>query len=331
MATIIDIANKVGVAKSTVSNVLTGRKYVSDDIKEKVLQACKELDYQPNFFASTLSAKNKTNIIGLFLEQSEVQTYKNFYSSLIEGTLSTLSMHKINLLIYNGLSEDEITNKLKLGRSPIDGAIILSPTINDARITALGKNLIPFIVIGRTDNQDNINYVDTNNLSLTYEITKQMINKGYQKICLINAKDNLIVSKERDEGFKNAVKELKAKSSTIYHSKNSTTVDGYLFAKEAIENGYNAIIVASPTIAIGVYQACNELNKEIGKDVVIFSLGFSSGDKKSFVPSLSYATQDYYQFGCVASSYLMEIIKGNINSAKEIIESQIHYHNSFRY
>ena len=47
MISINDVARKVGVAKSTVSNALTGKKYVSPELKEKVLKACKELDYTP--------------------------------------------------------------------------------------------------------------------------------------------------------------------------------------------------------------------------------------------------------------------------------------------
>ena len=40
MVTIKDIAERAGVAKSTVSNALTGKKYVSDDLKQKILDIC---------------------------------------------------------------------------------------------------------------------------------------------------------------------------------------------------------------------------------------------------------------------------------------------------
>ena len=59
MISINDVARKVGVAKSTVSNALTGKKYVSPELKEKVLKACKELDYTPNFYASSLSLSDR--------------------------------------------------------------------------------------------------------------------------------------------------------------------------------------------------------------------------------------------------------------------------------
>ena len=49
MVTINDVAKRCGVVKSTVSNALTGKKYVSPELKQKILDACKELDFQPNF------------------------------------------------------------------------------------------------------------------------------------------------------------------------------------------------------------------------------------------------------------------------------------------
>ena len=46
MTTINDIAKKAGVAKSTVSNVFSKKKYVSPEICERVMKICKELDFK---------------------------------------------------------------------------------------------------------------------------------------------------------------------------------------------------------------------------------------------------------------------------------------------
>ena len=83
MTTINDIAKKAGVAKSTVSNVFSKKKYVSPEICERVMKICKELDFQPNFYAASLSNKQKTNLIGLFLETSDSGDYRPFYNELI--------------------------------------------------------------------------------------------------------------------------------------------------------------------------------------------------------------------------------------------------------
>ena len=49
-----DVARLAKVAPSTVSNVLNGTKYVSDNVKERVLNAIKELQYEPSLLARSL-------------------------------------------------------------------------------------------------------------------------------------------------------------------------------------------------------------------------------------------------------------------------------------
>lgn len=92
MVTINDVAKRCGVVKSTVSNALTGKKYVSPELKQKILDACKELDFQPNFYASTL-ARGNTNIIALVLEEDSNEKFRGFYSDLIVACLRTAARH----------------------------------------------------------------------------------------------------------------------------------------------------------------------------------------------------------------------------------------------
>ncbi len=95
---IIDVAKKAGVVKSTVSNVLTGKKYVSPELQKKVLDACEELDYHPNFYASALSGK-KSNIIALLLENSD-DIEQKMYKNLIVACIKEASLHGYSLLVY---------------------------------------------------------------------------------------------------------------------------------------------------------------------------------------------------------------------------------------
>ena len=330
MITIKDIAEKAGVAKSTVSNVLTGRKYVSPEITERILKICQEYDYQQNFFASTLSKKAKTNIIGLFLEESETKKFKVFYNSLIESILTTASKSNINVLIYSGLDKDETATKLKSGRSPIDGAIILSPTIDDSRINAIDQNLIPYVLIGHPNKKMDVNFVDTDNIDLTRSIAEAMIDKGYKKICLINSKEKLVISKERNTGFIKAHEDNKCSDYVIYHSKNSSAIDGYNYADTALENGVDAFITANGTIASGVYEACLKHNKEIGTDIAVFSLGYSFNESLKFNPTLSYAFQDYYEFGKIATTILLNAINGETKYEQRMIKSVLKFNESFK-
>ena len=51
MASIRDVAIKAGVGIGTVSRALNGSGYISDETKQKIMQAVEELNYKPNEFA----------------------------------------------------------------------------------------------------------------------------------------------------------------------------------------------------------------------------------------------------------------------------------------
>ena len=62
--TIVDIAKRLGLSSATVSNALTGERYVKKETIEKVKKLVKELDYKPNIITRALRSK-KRNIVGL--------------------------------------------------------------------------------------------------------------------------------------------------------------------------------------------------------------------------------------------------------------------------
>ena len=64
MVTIKDVAREAGVAISTVSNVFNNADIVSEETKQKVLEAVEKLHYIPNMNAKLLKS-NRKNTIGL--------------------------------------------------------------------------------------------------------------------------------------------------------------------------------------------------------------------------------------------------------------------------
>ena len=66
MATLADVARHAGVAASTVSYVLSGKRSVSDETKDRVNRAIKELKYHPNAGARAL-ASSRSNVLALIV------------------------------------------------------------------------------------------------------------------------------------------------------------------------------------------------------------------------------------------------------------------------
>ena len=64
MTTMLEVAKRAGVSKATVSRVLSGNGYVSQETKDRVFQASEESGYRPNLLARNLATK-RTQTLGL--------------------------------------------------------------------------------------------------------------------------------------------------------------------------------------------------------------------------------------------------------------------------
>src|SRR6185436_16753552 len=146
--TLNDIAASTDVAPMTVSRVVNGTGYVSEETREKVLLAVKKLNYRRNGLARSLR-RQKTDTIGLVLGD-----LANPYSAeLAMAVRETLRSRGYNLFISiseNSGSED-IAALGALADHNVDGLIVAtrSNTEGDRRLRGIAEMQIPVVVIGR--------------------------------------------------------------------------------------------------------------------------------------------------------------------------------------
>lgn len=326
MVTITDIAERAGVAKSTVSNALTGKKYVSEELKKKILDICDEMNYYPNFYASRLSG-NRTNIVALFLEESETGVYHSFYTELLETALKYLSKHGYNLLVSYNPDKRTKNSFMQKGKAPVDGAIIMAPVVKDERIMHFESDLIPCVSIGKPDESSNISYVDVDNSKLVADAVTLLAVNGYKSIYLINSNENLSISRERTAAFLKAVdkNKLSRDKCDIYYSAESSAEDGKRISANVMKSG-TAFITANVRLAEGIYEAADKKGLDVGKNIGVFALGGKRNDKVT--PNLTYATQDYEKLAKMAAKTLLLQLKcaqegGVIQNDVALIASKI--------
>lgn len=331
MVTITDIARKAGVAKSTVSNALTDKKYVSPPLKQKILKICEEMDFSPNFYASGLLG-HRTNIIALFLEETEDGTYHSYYTELIESCLKYVSKHGYNLLIYYNLAQDKRKGVLQKGKAPIDGAIVIAPMMQDQRILQIESNSTPCVSIGKPSGTPGISYVDVDSEKLVKDAVNVLAVNGYENIYLINSHEELSISRERAMAFEAAMQErgLSVSADRVLYARNSTTEEGKAYSASLMQKK-TAFITANVHLAEGVYAAAHEAGFEVGQEIGVFALGGERNDR--LTPNLAYASQDYARLAKMAARCLIRQLQGQQNGEEtlpkaELISSKIHFDSS---
>ena len=105
MATMKDIARIAQVSTSTVSHVINGTRFVSDEMREKIMAVVRELNYQPSALARSFKLK-KTQTIGMLVTASnnpffaEVVAVRNVISEEVQqgyenNSQTNASIHRL--------------------------------------------------------------------------------------------------------------------------------------------------------------------------------------------------------------------------------------------
>src|SRR6186713_1081778 len=102
MATITDVSRKAGVSRSTVSRLIAGNGYVSDEARKAVEAAIAELGYRPNTMARGLRS-NRSNILGAVV----VNIASPFYAQMLGGIQDAARAAGKSVLVASGYAEPE--------------------------------------------------------------------------------------------------------------------------------------------------------------------------------------------------------------------------------
>ncbi len=121
MATIKEVALRANVSVTTVSRVLNRRGYISDDMYQKVHQAMKELDYQPNEIARSL-VKRRSKLIGVLIPSIE----SPFFGRVMEELIRITSEKGYKILLYCSKNKTDSAHSYvkMLKANQVDGIIL---------------------------------------------------------------------------------------------------------------------------------------------------------------------------------------------------------------
>src|ERR1700744_2437225 len=206
-----DIANELGVAKSTVSFILNGKakeKRISDELTERVLKFVKEKGYQPNQLAKSLST-GKTKMICLMVEK-----ISDYFFSHIAFHLEALAYKNGYKIIYCSTENDpgktrELINLLRARH--VDGYIITPPAGIEDEIKSLLNDNLPVVLFDRFFADTPTDYVGLDNYRGTYDAVKSLVENSAKKIALFTLNSGQTQMLERQNGYVDAIKKYKLK------------------------------------------------------------------------------------------------------------------------
>ncbi len=324
--TIETVAQKAGVTAATVSYALSGKKKISLEVKQRIMDVVKELDYRPSITARNL-ASSKTWTVGLYASPTQNIREDYFFNNILAGILDVLHEKKYQIQLYADYQSEEESEQPNIHMTqPIDGALIMNPRIHDKYIQKIMQRNIPFVVIGTPEDRENCFYVDADITAGYYAAVQYLIKKGHTKILLINGSAEYIQTEKRKAGYILAYKD----NDLMFEDKWIRNVqmleeDGYNEFKKIVEeiSDFTAVVTFNDTIAVGVLRVLKEKGISVPGKVAVLSAG-NTMITRIHSPSVTSLDMGSYDIGMKAAELLLEVIeKKRIQPSHTIIHTHL--------
>ncbi|WP_349305780.1 LacI family DNA-binding transcriptional regulator [Bacillus sp. FJAT-49711] len=298
-----EIAKMAGVSVSTVSNVINGRKNVGKETRERVLQICEEMGYQPNLMGRSLKS-GKTNTIVFNFSDFE----RSFYLKIIKGINDYLSENGFDLIVCTTSSSKNFMRNNFAG-----GAIVLDKKMDNDFLASVADEQFPIVVMDRIVNNDYIKSVIVENYTVMCDLVQSLIGKGFRDFGYIGGIESSLDHQERFQAFKDTLEKNNISfQRTNYYFGDFTEESGYRAANIlTLSNNLPEVLVcANDNMAIGAIKALKESNYSVPKDISV--TGF---DDASIAETYGLTTVSIprYESGYLAAKELVEMIRGTAN------------------
>lgn len=200
--TIGDIAQELGVSKTTVSRAISGKGRIGEQTRARVLDYIEAHHYSPNVIAKGL-AQNKTYNLGMVLPGDYNIVELPFFQNCMLGISQAASAAGYDILISMVTADDIGQLERVVTNRKIDGVILTRTLINDAPVRYLKENGVPFVTIGSTDDNEVVQ-IDNDHRSACRELTARLLEQGIKRITLIGGDESYVVTGNRMKGFDDA-------------------------------------------------------------------------------------------------------------------------------
>ena len=318
LPTIKEIARQLNVSVSTVSRALHDHPSIGLRTRMRIHQLAKELNYEPNQAAISFKQR-KTFTIGVILPNLK----ELFFSEAISGIEDIAAKNKYNVLI--GQSHDDVEREKRIvtamKNQRVDGIIVslAKYTKNIDHFSALKKYDIPVVYFDRVPLVTNVNKVSFDMKCGTREALQFLIAKGHKRIGVINGPEEMKSSKERTEVYMEALQKRKIKIDLSLVISTDLTREGTRAAMEQLLNAKprpTAILAINDWIALDAIQYAKSMGIKINEELWFVSYANLPITSYLETPPMASVEQYPYEQGKTASQIMMDLLKGDINTAE---------------
>ncbi|MEO3793953.1 LacI family DNA-binding transcriptional regulator [Nonomuraea sp. B10E15] len=272
--TISEVAKHAGVAVSTVSYVLSGKRTISADTRRRVLDSINALGYHPNAGARALASR-RSNVIALVLPLRagmHVPVLMRFASAVV--TAARRFDHDVLLL-----TADEGTAGIRrvAASALVDALVLMDVELDDRRVPLLRELAEPSVLIGFPAEPAGLTCVDLDFAAAGARCVEHLAERGHDEIALLGAPS---VVYERGTGFARRTREGFVEAVDAHGLKGvalaceETFDEVYETVRDLLldQPGLSGLVVHNEAAVGHVLAALRQLDRRVPHDVAVVAI-----------------------------------------------------------
>src|SRR5487761_50172 len=202
-ATIQMVADHARVSPKTVSRVINNERGVREETRHRILEAIRQLDYQPNLNARGLAGA-RSFLIGLFYDKPG-----DYLSEFQTGAVQRCRESDLHLMVQplDIASKDMARDLSMLVRQlRLEGVILLPPLSDQAAVrTALAEADVPSVYSAPMREPVDSPSVDTDDRAAARQMTVELLDRGHRRIGFMLGPAGHRATEQRYLGFADAM------------------------------------------------------------------------------------------------------------------------------
>lgn len=315
--TISDVAEHLGVSKTTVSRAISGKGRISEETRARVMEYIEATDYKPNVIAKGL-AQSKTYNVAVILPIDCNLAELPFFQNCMCGICEAASGRDYDVLtVYTKAGETGDLERI-ISNHKIDGVILSRTLVKDAAAEYIKEKNVPLVAVGSSPDETLIQ-VDHDHRSACRELTATLLKKGIRRLGLIGGNESHVVTRSRYEGFADAFRiEGRPVERELIYPGAEKPEEIKTAVKELLEKHAECIVCMDDMICNHVLQNLEEAGIKVPEQVKIasFYAGITTENTVHPVMTLEF---DARKLGYVTCNTLIDLIEGKETAAKQLL------------
>lgn len=316
-----DVAQAAGVSLATASKALHNKPRVSEQTRQRVLQAASQLQYQPNILAQSL-ATGATGTIGLITSDLNGR----FSTPILMGAENELSTQSTSILLANarGDSTLERTHLEKLLALKVDGIIIVNPETNPRKPISTSIP-VPIVYAYAPSTNSNDCSVTCDNVEAGRLAINHLISCGRNRIAIIGGDESFCAAQDRTKGALEALHEVGLEPAGQIRYGQWDENWGRAATRMLLSQGtdFDAVVCQNDQLARGCIDALKERGISIPTDVAVIGHDNWEVLTQSSRPTLTSIDNECEQIGRIAAHNLMDAINGNPHHGVDFVSCRL--------